>query len=170
MINFCGCLCCWRVEWDLKVDDVVSVRNLVLYKSSFHVYRVLLTIFRTTPLCRLRWRIHPVRRLYHQPTRAQFVPPDPGVLNQYFNFDFFNVLAGMDGCLLPKIQPAKCRTKGTTHTGGRPQITRQVHGEFIEGSETKCLTLAHRAHRGPFYKLLFNLSCPNPMSEAWYLL
>ena len=62
------------------------------------------------------------------------------------------------------------RMVGFGCTGGRPQITRWVHGEFIEGSETKCPTLAHRAHRGPFYKLLFNLSCPNPTSEAWYLL
>ena len=75
-----------------------------------------------------------MQRLYHQPTCAQFVPPDPGVLNQYFNFDFFNMFVGMDGCLLLKIQPAKCQTEGTT----RSQTWRCMHKPTMKHPSVHC--------------------------------
>ena len=36
-------------------------------------------------------------------------------------------------------------------TGGRPPLTRQVHGDFMVSSETKCPTQTRRVHEGHFY-------------------
>ena len=52
--------------------------------------------------------------------------------------------------LMADIQSTVGRTVDP-YTGGRPPLTRQVHGDFMVSSETKCPTQTRRVHEGHFY-------------------